>query len=101
VHSLGALTSGVYLGRMRRVQRQFAPLDWARPHTCIRMATEPLTIDRLERWAFFGAHWQVVKVSSDRVVVDLCACTGELVERVECGDAVVIEYLRAARSDLE
>ena len=86
---------------MRRVQRQFAPLDWARPHTCITMATEPLTIDRLERWAFFGAHWQVVKVSSDRVVVDLCACTGELVERVECGDAVVIEYLRAARSDLE
>ena len=56
------------------------------------MATEPLTIDRLERWAFFGAHWQVVKVSSDTVVVDLCACTGELVERVECGDAAVIEY---------
>jgi len=65
------------------------------------MATEPLTVDRLERWAFFGANWRVLEVSSDRVVVDLCACTGELVERVECGDAAVIEYLRTARSDFE
>lgn len=65
------------------------------------LTAKPLTINRLELWAFFGAHWQVVKLSSDKVVVDFCACTGELVERVECGDAVVIEYLRAAPRDLE
>jgi hypothetical protein len=63
------------------------------------MSTDELTIDRLERWVHFGAHWRLVAASSDRAVVDLCACTGELVERVECGDAAVIEYLRTARSD--
>ena len=63
------------------------------------VAVEPLTVDRLERWALFGAHWRVVRLSPDRAVVDMCACTGELVERAESADAAVIEYLRAARSD--
>jgi hypothetical protein len=60
------------------------------------MATEPLMIDRLERWAFFGANLADCRVSSDSAVVDLCACTGELVERVECGDARVIESCEPA-----
>jgi hypothetical protein len=63
------------------------------------MATDELTIDRLERWALFGAHWRVVELSRDRALVDLCACTGELVERMECADMTVIEYLRSAGSD--
>lgn len=63
------------------------------------MSTHELTIDRLERWVHFGAHWRLVEVSSERAVVDLCACTGELVERVACEDVAVIEYLRAAHSD--
>jgi hypothetical protein len=63
------------------------------------MSTEELTIERLERWALFGAHWRLVEVSYDRAVVELCSCMGELVERVECGDLAVIDYLRAARSD--
>jgi|BarGraIncu00222A_1022003.scaffolds.fasta_scaffold32292_2 hypothetical protein len=63
------------------------------------MAGRQLTIDRLERWALFGAHWRVVELSSDHAVVDLCACTGELVESAECSDAAVIEYLRSAATD--
>jgi hypothetical protein len=63
------------------------------------MATDELTIDRLERWALFGAHWRLVEFSSDRAVVDLCACTGDLVERVECRGVAVIEYLRLAPND--
>jgi hypothetical protein len=63
------------------------------------MSADELTIDRLERWVQFGAHWRLVEVSSDRAVVDLCACTGELVERLTCGDLAMIDYLRAARSD--
>jgi hypothetical protein len=59
------------------------------------VAIEPLTVDRLERWALFGAHWRVVEVSPDRAVIDMCACTGELVERLETGDTALIEYLRA------
>lgn len=63
------------------------------------MAAEPLTIDRLERWALFGAHWRVVELTPGRAVVDMCACTGELVERAESADAVLIEYLRATPTD--
>jgi hypothetical protein len=62
--------------------------------------TEGLTIDRLERWVLFGAHWRVVNIANEHAVVDLCACTGELVERVESGDAEVIEYLRTTQPDL-
>jgi hypothetical protein len=65
----------------------------------IAVASEPLTIDRLERWALFGAHWRVVELSPHRAVVEMCACTGELVERTESADTVLIEYLRAAPSD--
>ena len=64
------------------------------------MSADELTIDRLQRWVQFGAHWRLVEVSSDRAVVDLCACTGELVERVTGRDAAVIDYVRAARSDV-
>ena len=58
-----------------------------------------LTIDRLERWEQFGAHWRLVEVSSDRAVVEMCACTGELIERAESRDGAVIAYVRAARGD--
>ena len=63
------------------------------------MAPEPLTIDHLERWALFGAHWRVVELAPDRAVFDMCACAGELVERIESADAVLSEYLRAERND--
>ncbi len=51
------------------------------------MTAEPLTVEHLERWALSGAHWRVVDISSEQVVVDLCACTGELVERRQSGDS--------------
>jgi hypothetical protein len=65
------------------------------------VAPELLTIDRLERWALFGAQWRVVELAPDHAVVDMCACTGELVERAESDDTAVIAYLRAARDDGE
>jgi hypothetical protein len=63
------------------------------------MSAEALTIERLERWELFGAHWRLVELTDVRAVVDLCACTGELVERAESDDAEVIGYLRAAGPD--
>jgi hypothetical protein len=62
-------------------------------------SADQLTIERLERWALFGAHWRLVEASPGWALVDLCACTGELVQRVECGDVAVIEYVRARGSD--
>ena len=60
-----------------------------------------LTIDALERWVLFGAQWRIVDLSDERAVVDLCTCTGELVERLQSDDPALIGYLRSAQSDLD
>jgi hypothetical protein len=60
------------------------------------MATEPVTIDRLERWVLFGAQWRVVDISSGHAVVDFCTCAGELVERLQSDEPAVIDYLRTS-----
>jgi hypothetical protein len=65
------------------------------------MTAEPLTVEHLERWVLSGAHWRVVDISNEQVVVDLCACTGELVERRQSDDSAVIGYLHRAHSDLD
>jgi hypothetical protein len=57
------------------------------------MSARPLTVEELERWASFGASWRVVEISDRRAVVDLCQCTGELVERRGSSDPMVLEYL--------
>jgi hypothetical protein len=54
----------------------------------------PVTIDELERWVAAGANWRAVELTEARAVVDLCQCTGELVERRETADAATIAYLR-------
>ena len=59
-----------------------------------------LTIDVLERWVLFGAQWRIVDLSGQRAVVDLCTCTGELVERLQSHDPALIRYLLSAPSDL-
>ena len=63
------------------------------------MSTRAVTIEDLRRWVLSGAQWRVVGISGERAVVDLCACTGEPMERVESDDPVVISYLRTAASD--
>jgi hypothetical protein len=63
------------------------------------MSTE--TLEDLERWALSGGHWRVVDISSERAVVDLCACTGEPMERLQSDDPAVIAHLRTAHSDLD
>ena len=65
------------------------------------MSGEPLTVERLERWALSGAHWRVAEITSEHVVVDLCACTGEPVERRQSADRAVIAYLTVAPTDLD
>jgi hypothetical protein len=57
--------------------------------------TRPLTVDELERWESFGATWRLVEISDRRAVVDLCQCTGELVEQRGASDPSVLAYLRS------
>ena len=58
-----------------------------------------LTIDALERWVLFGPRWRIADLSGESAVVDLCTCTGELVERLESDDPALIRYLRSAQPD--
>jgi hypothetical protein len=63
------------------------------------MSSDPLTVETLERWEGAGAQWRVVDISAERVVVDLCTCTGEPVDQVQSEDPEIIEHLRTARVD--
>ena len=63
------------------------------------MSSRALTVDGLERWVRFGAQWHVMHLSDERAAVELCACTGEPVERLESHDPAVIGYLRTAQPD--
>lgn len=65
------------------------------------MLTDTVTIDELERWLLFGAHWQVVDISGQQAEVEFCTCTGEPLERRETRDPAVISYLRTAHTDLD
>jgi hypothetical protein len=58
-------------------------------------------LDELERWTLSGGHWRLVDISNARAVVDLCACTGEPMERLESDDSAVIAHLRSANTDLD
>lgn len=53
-----------------------------------------VTRAELERWTLFGASWRVVRLTDDRVVLDMLSCTGELVERRESSDRELIGWLR-------
>jgi hypothetical protein len=54
----------------------------------------PLTVEELERWVAFGATWRLVEISDRRAIVDMCQCTGELVQQRGSNDPIVLEYLR-------
>ncbi|HEY2317534.1 MAG TPA: hypothetical protein VGH67_04505 [Solirubrobacteraceae bacterium] len=62
------------------------------------MAEPPLTLADLERWELFGATWRVVELSDEHAVLDMCACTGDRVERRASDDPALIDYVRAART---
>ena len=57
------------------------------------------TIHELNDWELNGAVWRPAEIYSDHVVVDLCSCTGELMERVESVDPQFISFVRARRDE--
>jgi hypothetical protein len=59
------------------------------------MAPDALTVEELDRWVRFGVQWRLVEVAESHAVVDLCACTGEPVERRMSSDPAVIAHVRA------
>jgi hypothetical protein len=56
-----------------------------------------LTTAELERWEQHGATWRATEITDQRVVVELCTCSGEPVD-LRAGEASdVIEYVRRAQ----
>jgi hypothetical protein len=59
----------------------------------------PATVRELHDWELNGAVWRPVEIHSDRAVVDLCSCTGELMERVESDDPEFVQLVQARRDE--
>ncbi len=57
------------------------------------------TIAELEDWERNGAVWRPVEIQGGRAVVDLCSCTGELMERVEGAEPEFVAFVRARRDE--
>ena len=53
-------------------------------------------VEVLERWRDSGATYRVLHLSDDAAIVQLCACTGEPVDRLESRDPRLVSYLRDA-----
>jgi len=52
-------------------------------------------IEILQRWEDGGATWQVESLTDERAVIQLCACTGEPMDRLESDDEQLIEFVRS------
>ncbi|MGI9183953.1 MAG: hypothetical protein ACR2GZ_03160 [Solirubrobacteraceae bacterium] len=65
------------------------------------MATRPpITIEALERWEESGALWRTAALTPDRVVVELCTCSGEPVDALASEDPELIALVRRRGSNL-
>jgi hypothetical protein len=55
-------------------------------------------LENVENWTLSGGSWRIASISKERAVVELCACTGEPMERLESDDPTVIARLRTMPS---
>ncbi len=56
--------------------------------------TAAFKLEQLEDWELHGAEWRALALDDRRVVLELCTCSGEPVDRVESEDPDLIEYVR-------
>ena len=56
-------------------------------------------MDVLRRWEEHGAEWRIASLGDERAVVEMCTCTGELVELLESGDPELLAFLRERRGE--
>lgn len=58
--------------------------------------TPNLSSAALEQWTLFGGHWRLIEIAERFAVVELCACTGEPVQRLRTEVLATVAYLRDA-----
>jgi hypothetical protein len=52
-------------------------------------------LERIQQWELAGGKVRMQRASHSRVVVELCTCTGELMERLSSSDPAVLDDLRS------
>ena len=57
------------------------------------MAESP--VSNLQQWELSGGTWRVLRRSEDSAEVALCACTGELMDRLASSDPELLHFLDA------
>ena len=61
--------------------------------------TSSFQLTQLEDWELHGATWRTVELDDERVVLELCSCSGEPMDLVEGEAPELIEFVRAHRDD--
>jgi hypothetical protein len=51
-------------------------------------------LSELEDWELHGATWRAVELGPERILLELCSCSGEPMDLVESNDRKLIEYVR-------
>jgi sugar lactone lactonase YvrE len=83
-------------GRERRSRAPGAiTLTWATRRSEAGACMGESQVEKVRRWELSGATWRVVHRSGTHAVVELCACTGELMETLASTDSELLEYLDA------
>jgi hypothetical protein len=62
------------------------------------MSDRPLTLDELERWVLFGGRCRLAECSEDGAVIQLCSCTGELIDQRPTQEPAVIDFVRVGET---
>ena len=52
----------------------------------------------LEDWELHGATWRAVEIGPERILLELCSCSGEPMDLVESNDRKLIEYVHNQES---
>jgi hypothetical protein len=52
-------------------------------------------VEKLRRWELSGATWRVAHRAGGHAVVELCTCTGELMETLASTDPDLLAYVDA------
>jgi hypothetical protein len=55
--------------------------------------TSSFKLSELEDWELHGATWRTLELGEQHVVLELCSCSGEPMDRVESNDSKLIEYV--------
>jgi hypothetical protein len=55
-----------------------------------------LSVSTLDQWTLFGGRWRLIEISEKQATVEMCACTGEAMERLQTDDPGTIGFLRNA-----